>query len=108
MSIYTLAMLAGFAYLVHLVGRRAQKHGRRYWPWALASFFTGPMGMLIVFLILESRHHKDLERLEPEPADQESNGSTAVNIYPPASVTLFGPPYLSTNFCTASRVCTAN
>lgn len=57
-----------FGILAHLVGRRAQKYGRRYWPWAIVSFITGPFGLLVVFLILESRHHKELEEQEPEEA----------------------------------------
>ncbi len=68
MSYSSLVVVVLFGFLAHLIGRRAQSYHRSYWIWAIASFITGPLGMLIVFLILESRHHKDLERQEPEEA----------------------------------------
>lgn len=42
------------AALAHLVGRRAERNGRRYWVWFLLALSLGPIGLVLVFLLLEA------------------------------------------------------
>ena len=54
--------LAVIAALAHLIGRRAESNGRRYWVWFLLALPFGPLGTAIVFLLLEASIHKQRER----------------------------------------------
>jgi hypothetical protein len=52
-----LSMFGGLiviAALAHLIGLRAERHGRRYWVWFLLALPFGPIGTLLTFLLLEA------------------------------------------------------
>ena len=53
-SLYMFAGLAVVAALAHLIGLRAERHGRRYWVWFLLALPLGPLGTLLTFLLLEA------------------------------------------------------
>jgi len=42
------------AALAHLIGLRAERHGRRYWVWFLLALPLGPVGTFLAFLLLEA------------------------------------------------------
>ena len=61
--------IPAFAVLVfisRLIASRAKRSGRRYWLWFILSFVGGPLGQLIVFLLLEAANQKRREREEME------------------------------------------
>lgn len=49
------------AAIAHLIARRAEDHGRRYWIWFLLGMPLGPPGALIAFLLLEASIRKERE-----------------------------------------------
>jgi len=64
------AGLAVIAALAHLIGRRAEDNGRRYWVWFLLALPFGPLGTVIAFLLLEGNIQKQREReAEQKSAD---------------------------------------
>ena len=54
--------LAVLTAIAHLIGRRAEDNGRRYWVWFLPAVPFGPLGTLIVFLLLEGSIQKQREQ----------------------------------------------
>jgi uncharacterized membrane protein YhaH (DUF805 family) len=69
------SMFGGLAVLTaiaHLIGRRAEDNGRRYWVWFLPAVPFGPLGTLIVFLLLEGSIQKQREQeAERKAGDHE-------------------------------------
>jgi hypothetical protein len=53
--------LAVIAALAHLIGLRAERHGRRYWVWFLLALPFGPIGTALAFLLLENKIRGDHE-----------------------------------------------
>jgi len=50
---YMFGGLIVIAALAHLIGVRAERHGRRYWVWFLLALPFGPIGIVLAFLLLE-------------------------------------------------------
>jgi hypothetical protein len=50
---YMFGGLIVIAALAHLIGLRAERHGRRYWVWFLLALPFGPIGTVLAFLLLE-------------------------------------------------------
>ena len=51
--LYMFGGLTVIAALAHLIGLRAERHGRRYWVWFLLALSFGPVGTALTFLLLE-------------------------------------------------------
>ena len=49
------------AALAHLIGMRAERHGRRYWVWLLLALPFGPIGTALAFLLLEASIRSERE-----------------------------------------------
>jgi hypothetical protein len=52
--LYMFGGLIVIAALAHLIGLRAERHGRRYWVWFLLALPFGPIGTVLAFLLLEA------------------------------------------------------
>jgi hypothetical protein len=52
--LYMFGGLIVIAALAHLIGLRAERRGRRYWLWFLLALPFGPIGTVLVFLLLEA------------------------------------------------------
>ena len=52
-DLYMFGGLIVIAALAHLIGLRAERHGRRYWAWFLLALPFGPIGAVLAFLLLE-------------------------------------------------------
>ena len=57
------------AALAHLVGLRAERNGRRYWIWFLLALCLGPVGLVLVFLLLEASIRKQGEEASLSKTD---------------------------------------
>lgn len=73
MNLYALVFVALSLYFAHVIAMRAKRGGRRYWPWFLLCLPAGPLGELIVFLLLEGANNKKAER-EAFGAGERRNG----------------------------------
>jgi len=68
---YMFGGLIVIAALAHLIGVRAERHGRRYWVWFLLALPFGPIGTVLAFLLLEVsiRDQKAKEQASSRSAD---------------------------------------
>jgi len=68
---YMFGGLIVIAALAHLIGVRAERHGRRYWVWFLLALPFGPIGIVLAFLLLEVsiRDQKAKEQASSRSAD---------------------------------------
>jgi hypothetical protein len=62
MLLYSLLTVALTLFFAHLIASRAKCSGRRYWLWFLLCLPFGPIGTVVVFLVLEASNHRREER----------------------------------------------
>ena len=60
-SLYMFSGLIVIAALAHLIGLRAERHGRRYWVWFLLALPFGPIGTLLTLVLLEASIRRQAE-----------------------------------------------
>lgn len=72
MNFLALISIALYLYFAHLIASRAKRSGRRYWFWFLLCLPGGPLGEVIVFLVLEAANNKRAEREVLEEANREN------------------------------------
>ena len=68
-DLYMFGGLIAMAALAHLLGLRAERNGRRYWVWFLLALCFGPIGLVLVFFLLEVSIRKQREDAGPDVHD---------------------------------------
>ena len=62
---YMFGGLIVIAALAHLIGLRAERHGRQYWVWFLLALPFGPIGTILASLLLEASIRSDRDGKPP-------------------------------------------